>query len=663
MTRREFLEASTSVAALPGSAMAGTLGAATAGEPSWSVENQRLRRQEVYALHQRYVGPLFDARGNWSGPGAQRGTMPLWNALSFLQSKDTAAIGNALLRHLIAENTGHEGPSHFINQSSVQVLLGAPDQMDPAVAADLRTFVSSCLRNSAATPIEFLGYNDNFPSMETMFSVLGGELLDEAPSFRRGMEGLERCLDLLERRGLLSEYTSTTYSPVSLLCYAGIAEYARDKRAAAMGLEVERRIWQDLALHFHAPTNILAGPHARAYGADSGGHPHLLHMTLYHVFGNEIWMNPVRYFFPEGTPKQIIHVSIPFMQASVAWLASGTYHPDAGIHRLLFAKKFPFRVAATAEEGSYPMPVKVRSPEPTSPFTDSSELFEYAAAEIVSRTYMTKDFALGTSSGQAHRYQSDAFFVNFRRAQAPAQLADVSTIFCRYSTDDHWPGRPSTNPRIPGDEPNTDLFAEEGRCHAVQKDTTALVLYQSKGELLDSFKSLRLTLVVPVMYRPLRGIWCGGQRVESLPFTAQDPQTIWLEDDFLLASFRPLPASDVGRPYAVLIQEINGYLTISFLNYQGEPKRFSRKELLMTRNGFVAELSSPLTESLAAFRQRLAAATVRDELAATDQRTVDYRRPGVRLSLSHSLYYDGLKFAAIDGKQQPGPNLEYSEGV
>lgn len=83
----------------------------------------------------------------------------------------------------------------------------------------------------------------------------------------------------------------------------------------------------------------------------------------------------------------------------------------------------------------------------------------------------------------------------------------------------------------------------------------------------------------------------------------------------------------------------------------------------MTRNGFVAELSSPLTESLAAFRQRLAAATVRDELAMTDQRTVDYRRPGVRLQLSHSLYYDGLKFAAIDGKQQPRPNLEYSEGV
>jgi hypothetical protein len=662
MTRREFLEASTSVAALPGSAMAGTLGAAIAGEPSWSVANQRRRRQEVYALHQRYMGPLFDARGNWAGQGSQGGTLPLWNALSFLQSKDTAALGNALVRRLISENAGKEGPSHFINQSSVQVLLCAPDQLDPAVAADLRTFVRKCLRNSAS-PIEFLGYNDNFPSMETMFSVLGGELLDEAPSFRRGVEGLERCLELLERRGLLSEYTSTTYSPVSLLCYADIAEWARDKRAATMGLEVERRIWQDLALHFHAPTNILAGPHARAYAVDSGGHPHMLHMTLYQVFGNEIWMSPIRYFFPEGTPKQIIHVNIPFMHNCMAWLGSGTYHPDAEIHRLLFAKKFPFRVAATAEEGSYPMAVDVRSPETSSPLTESPELFEYAATEILSGTYMTEDFAVGTSSGQAHRTQSDAFFVNFRRAKVPGQLADVSTIFCRYATDDHWPGGLWTNPLHPEEEANRNLFAEEGRCHAVQKDTTALVVYQSKGQLLDFFKSLRLTLVVPIMYRPLRGIWCGEQRVESLPFTAQNPQTIWLEDDFLMASFRPLLASDLGRPYALLIQEINGYLTISFVNYQGEPKRFSRKELLLTRNGFVAELSSPLKESMAAFRQRLAAANVRDEVAATDQRTVEYCRPGMRLSLSHSLYYDGLKFAAIDGKQQPRPKLEYSEGV
>jgi hypothetical protein len=135
-----------------------------------------------------------------------------------------------------------------------------------------------------------------------------------------------------------------------------------------------------------------------------------------------------------------------------------------------------------------------------------------------------------------------------------------------------------------------------------------------------------------------------------------------LEDDFLLASFRPLLATNHGRNHAVLIDEINGYLTISFNNYEGKPNRFSRRELLLTRNGFVAELSSPLGESLPAFRDRLALAQVRDRVAQTDQRTVDYRRHGLQLSLSHSLFYDGLKFAAIDGKQQPRPSLEYSEG-
>ena len=667
MTRREFLEASTSLAVLPPTVAARAFEPQSTSIVPWGAGEQQKRRQEVYGLHQRFLGPHFDVQGNWIGKEGHPpagGRELLWNALSFLQSKDTVQSGNGLIRILMAREAHDAIIDHFINMAAVQILLWDKDQLEPAVAEQLRLFVHRKLTQTAAQPIEYLGYNDNFQAMETMFSLLGGGILDEAPSQQRGMQGLERALEFLERRGLLSEYTSPTYSPVSLLCFAEIAERAQSKDAASLALRIERRIWLDLALHFHAPTNLLAGPHSRAYALDSAGHLTQVHMVLYQAFGEAIWMTPARFLFPP-VPKQIIHLDgdVPFMQTSEAWLASGTYHPDREIYRLMFAKKFPFRVTGTAEHGSASVPIMVRGPGPTSPFQASTELFEYPSTEVLSKTYLTEDFAIGTASAQFHDgNQSDAFYVNFRRTETPAHLADISTIFCRYTSNDHWPGAPWVNPARPEDGPRASLLADEGRVRAVQKDATALVLYQAKGQILDIFKSLRLTLVVPTLYRPLRAIWCGEHRIDALPFTSTEPQTIWLEDDFLLASFRPLLATDHGRTHAVLIQEINGYLTISFCNYEGEPKRFTRKDLLLTRNGFVAELSSPLQESLAAFRARLDAATVRDELAATDQRTVEYRRNGVRLSLSHSLLYDGLKFAAIEGKPQPTPALDYSEG-
>lgn len=666
MTRREFLETSTTATAVLLQEVSPTI----AGEPQginrgqWDAEGQRRRRQEIYELHQRSVGPLFDGHGNWISKtySPPSGRELLWNALSFLKGATTRQKGNALVRRLLAQEAHEEGVDHFINVAAVQVLVHNAGELEADLRKELRTFLYRKLTQTAGSPIRYLGYNDNFQAMETMFAIVGGEILNHEPSQRRGLEGLEAALQLLERRGLLSEYTSPTYSPVSLLCFAEIAELARDRGAVSLALRIEHRVWIDLATHFHEPTNVLAGPHSRAYAVDSAGQLHLTQMTLYQVFGNKLWMTPRRFLFPP-IPGQVVHHdgNVPFMQVSDVWQATGTYHPDREIERLMFAKPFPFRVTATAEQGSASVPIEIRGPEPNSPFHPSSELFEYPSVEVLSKNYMTEDFAIGTATAQFHNGdQTDTFFVNFRRAKTPASLADISTIFCRYTSDDHRPGSPEGNPVRPQFGRSADLLIDEGRVRTVQKDSTALVLYQAKGQILDNYRSLRLTIVVPVMFRPLRAVWCGHQYVSALPFASAQPQTIWLEDDFLLASFRPLVATDHGRSAAVRIEEVNGYLTISFYNYEGPPKRFTRKELLLTRNGFVAELGAKPQESLAAFRKRLAGAILRDDIAAVDQRTVAYQQRGAQLSLSHSMYYDGLKFAAIDGKQQPRPKLDYT---
>jgi hypothetical protein len=44
--------------------------------------------------------------------------------------------------------------------------------------------------------------------MENVTAILGGEALDDTKARKRGMEGMHRLLELLSRRGLISEYTS-----------------------------------------------------------------------------------------------------------------------------------------------------------------------------------------------------------------------------------------------------------------------------------------------------------------------------------------------------------------------------------------------------------------------------------------------------------------------
>lgn len=496
-----------------------------------------------------------------------------------------------------------------------------------------------------------MGYNDNFPAMENVVATLGGQLTGDAAARKRGIDGMRRVRELLSRRGMLSEYTSATYSPVTTFCYSDIAQYSSDPEARMLALEIERRVWMDLAAHFHPPTNILAGPHSRAYQVDSAGHFHQIGMIAYQTFGEKLWMNPVRFMFPP-TPGQVIHHDgdVPFMQVSTVWLTSGTYHPTRELEQLFFNKRYPFRVSATSEFGAAGESIWTRSATPGGKPAKKDELFEYPAGQLVSTTYMTEDYAVGSATAPfLDGNQTDTFFVNFRRAEKPDSLKDVSTVFSRYTVDDEGPGRPWTDPRNPGAEISTSLLGEAGRVRTVQKDGTVIVAYQSKGQFTGEYKGLRLTIVVPVIYRKIRRILFDGREVE-LPFRSVQPGLIAIEDDYFYATFRPLTITNRGRAEAVRLELMNGYLAIQLINYEGAGKSFSRKDLVYTLNGFVAETGGAKEfKSFSAFQAWTAAAELSDELSGA-QRVIRYSRAAVTLGLSYSIPLDGLKYALVDGQ-------------
>ncbi|HEY1948030.1 MAG TPA: hypothetical protein VGG97_13540 [Bryobacteraceae bacterium] len=616
---------------------------------AWDAAGQRWRREQVYGLHQRLVGPLFDDRGKWIGRSTEPGGRErLWNCLSFLRGAATREKANAIIRSTFAERSRFNEFSHFEFVTSIQLLLRDKDELTKETRDLLTGLLSQAL--ARRSEICFLGYNDNFPAMENEVSTLGGEFLDNQEAIKQGREGMERLLELLHRRGLLSEYTSSTYSPVTMLCYSDIAEYSKDAASRQMALEIERRVWKDIAAHFHGPTNILAGPHSRAYAVDTVGHLHQVHMMLYQAFGNRLWMTPPQFMFPP-IPGQVIHHDgdVPFMQVSNVWIAAGTYHPSAEIAHLCFDKTYPFRVSATSEFGCAPQNVLIRNTANGKP-KKTEEVIEYPSGELVATTYMTGNFAVGSATEQfLDGNQTDTFFVNFQRSAHPNSLHDISTIFCRYTVDDFGPGKPWTDPRNPGVEVTRSLFGESGRTHPLQKDGTVLVPYQSKGEFIGEFKGLRLTIAVPVFYRPVHRILFGA-RVVKPPFQSQTADTVWLDDGFLFACFWPLTITNHGREAAVRIEEADGYLSIHLINYEGKYRSFDRHGLLHTLNGFAAEIGGPADHgSFEQFQQKVSGAEISDQVSA-DQRIVSYRRKGVALAMSYSLTNDRLKYTLVDEK-------------
>ncbi len=636
MNRRNFL---TNSLALPVVAAAASL--------QHEVPGQARRRKQINELHRKACAELFDEAGAWVGPRTEATPrIRFWHAMSLLDDVATRIKGNAVIRRCFADRAHLAEFSHFEYCDAAQLLTKQGSDLESDNREALLGVIRECLGQQQS--INYRGYNDNYPAMETLAAVLGGEIVADGQARTRGLAALQELLELLTRRGLLSEYTSSTYTPVTQLCIADIAEHSKDSESRRIALEIEHRIWLDIAVHFHAPTNILAGPHSRAYNVDSVGHLHQVHMLLYQAFGEKLWLNPTRFLFPP-MEKQVIHHDgdVAFLQASNVWIASATYHPPPEIARLAFEKPLPFETSATSEFGAAEMSILERTGD--GKLTKTSELFEYPCGEIVSTTCLTEDYAVGSGTCQFHDgNQTDTFFVNFRRAEQPASLADTSTIFVRYATNGNGPGVPARDARYEASEASRDLFYDEGRIRTVQKGRTVLAVYQSKAQFLDDYSVLRMVLTIPVFYRGLRQVGIGDDWGTS----ATEPDTVWIEDDYLFAAFRPLLLTNHGRQAAVTVTEQNGYVAISFYNYEGPQRRFTRKELLNTLNGFVAELGSKKEDgSFKSFRSRVRAGKVDDFLAA-EQRITRYARPGVQLDLCHSLYFGGMKYALINGKVQ-----------
>ena len=656
----------------------------------YDLAGQVVRREAVYAELIRYTRDRFDVEGQWLGAYGGETPAPLlrerlWFCLPFLAVADRKlwAAADAIIQH------SEYAFCTFAPLAALQILLRYRERLAPASLMCLENYVAGVLDAFAGADMDFVGVNDNFPCMATFTVLAGGKLCGRPELVDLGRRRLGQLTALLERRGVPTEYNSPTYSPIQLLALAEIAEWSDDAALREQALKCEERIWLDVLGHYHPPTAQAAGPYSRAYMVDSCGHTHMARSALYALLGEEMAVHPLNTLFTSAAaePGEVIHLGVPYMQVAAAWLAVPTYHcPEGMVHRLL-QRPYPFTFRATTEFSSS----TDASPDKHQPeLATQQELYEYPAGNGTISTYMTEDYALGVASHEFHGgVQTDSFHLLYRR-QAPVRTqADIATVFARYVINDRRPGQGNRYPQIAPDgaeqlvPTEAEAVSAEGQAHhgrlcsdcllwdegrklGLHHERSALLLYKPKLYGRRSVTSLRLALLFPAQYGVVEEIWLGDRRINAFPAESRVACPIFIKDGPVLMGFQPLLLTNHGRKAAVRVEQVNGYLAVSFINYEGSRRDFSRREFLLTGNGFYAEVQSTVGEPATweKFRREFSRLEVRDEMFACEHsrqtflRRTMVNRPGLCLVSEYSPVSEGIKYQAINGRPPPAPRLE-----
>lgn len=111
-------------------------------------------------------------------------------------------------------------------------------------------------------------------------TLSAAETTDDRELFDYAIARLERLRDTVAANGGFAEYNSPTYAAVSLAGLHAITSYVAHPSARAFAEPLIDRLWNDVAVRFHAGTGELAGPHARAYASSLRACPGLLGALL-----------------------------------------------------------------------------------------------------------------------------------------------------------------------------------------------------------------------------------------------------------------------------------------------------------------------------------------------------------------------------------------------
>lgn len=244
----------------------------------------------------------------------------------------------------------------FDSNIAPMLLVRFRDQMDSDAVGQMEQLI----RNAHRTPgqgnlrpaLRAMGINDNMPAAAALGLTVGGAITGDDRAVEHGLWILRDYSQLLKRRTINAEFNSPTYTPLFLLCMADIANYATHPEVQQLAVEIEARLWGDLASRFHPEIGQLVGPFSRAYTNGMVGHFTNLSALLWMLLGDRIDFAPHRML---ATTSAVIHLlgDVPFNLSQYVWVMLPEYHiPDIAWH-YLHKKDYPHETSGDCEHAFF----------------------------------------------------------------------------------------------------------------------------------------------------------------------------------------------------------------------------------------------------------------------------------------------------------------------
>ncbi|MDX1359332.1 MAG: hypothetical protein R3232_10920, partial [Clostridia bacterium] len=518
------------------------------------------RRKQYNRKYLEHMLEVITPDGKSPGLAAPIGCREIaWHCFPLLEAGGPyAKRANSILRNMQFKSC------HFMPMNFTQMLKRYSGLIEPDVEEKLKAYIIEHLPLAAADRIHISMYNDNFAGMAIYTLLVAGELFSMPEYFGKGLEKLCEVRNLFMRCGTLMEYGSNTYTPVDTLCYAEIANHIENEEAREIALKCEERMWVEIATHYHPETSRLAGPYSRSYCIDSIGHPHLFSGLAWYVFGDDVFANPMLDLF-DPPDEQYMHGGLENLTLpNIAWIVNAEYHCPEYLFNHAFNKSYPYVAEYITE--CIPSNVYREVPEDL--------LHEYPGVRGRNYTYMTEEFAMGTSEVQFNGgSMTDSFHITYRNRENAKRLFDTGVIYTKYIFND----------RLPGQDNEYSIFGkvgymgfrDEGRKYCIQDKGTAMVSYKPKQYEKENVSSAKLSIMIPVHFFDDFDIYAGDERVESLPFSSKNSCIIYMKVCNSYFAFIPMDVTDLGRKNFMRIERAAGHIMISFFNYEGETRSFT----------------------------------------------------------------------------------------
>ncbi|MBQ7793645.1 MAG: hypothetical protein IJ366_03910 [Clostridia bacterium] len=567
----------------------------------------------------------------------------LFCASGLLASKDEDKIKLAVE---LIEDCGELPDCSFCPFLSMKILHCHSDLLSEKAKDKLLTYQKTHAFQKMLLPdFDYLGVNDNFPSMASYVALVGGKYFNDERAINIGKERLRDFCETLTRRDMASEYSSPCYIPFSILAMASIVNDVDDEEAKGLALKCEKQLWLDIVNHYHPEFNLSVGPYSRAYAKETLGYPTNTAPLYYLVFG-------------KGDIKDCYARCIDEteeIEAHTCWVISaGEYHCPKEYIDIAVNKEYPFESTMTAEIA----PCRYQDSDDIKSLgwdtyretaLAKDRLDEYPGGVTVNTTHIEKDFGMGTALRVFHSgIQSDSLHIMYKKEDK------INTVFTKYTVNNKVIGEQNYNEWL--ECVSMPCMDDEGRKFGLQTNSTSLMIYKPTYFCHNALSSARLQIIFSTKGRTLDRVYFDGKYITEE--TVSDKiAPFFVEDGGIYAAFIPLEVTDLGRAYGMSFSYVNDFAVFSLCNYVGETASFRKNQMLLASNGFAVTVKSKSDfASFEEFINKYKDYELCDETFAcghtrgSHERKIRFKNADGEFAFALSPMTEGIRYAVAGGK-------------